>query len=58
MTEILTSLDVVNQSFKKSIRGYNPAEVDDFLDAVAETLQFYAQETKDLKNILTEKKRV
>ena len=56
MTEILTSLDVVNQSFKKSIRGYNPAEVDDFLDAVAETLQFYAQETKDLKNILTEKK--
>ena len=38
MSELLTSLDVVNQSFKKSLRGYDAAEVDEFLDHVAETL--------------------
>lgn len=55
MVEILTSLDVVNQSFKKSLRGYDVVEVDEFLDAIAETLQYYAQETKDLRNALSEK---
>lgn len=49
MVELLTSLDVVNQSFKKSMRGYDSAEVDEFLDNVAETLQTYAQRTKDLE---------
>ena len=34
MVELLTSLDVVNQSFKKSMRGYDSAEVDEFLDNV------------------------
>jgi len=52
MVELLTSLDVVNQSFKKSMRGYDPAEVDEFLDNVAETLQTYAQMTKDLEREL------
>ncbi len=55
MVELLTSLDVVNQSFKKSMRGYDPAEVDEFLDSVAETLQTYAQRTKDLERDLTAK---
>ena len=52
MVELLTSLDVVNQSFKKSMRGYDSAEVDEFLDNVAETLQTYAQRTKDLERDL------
>ena len=52
MVELLTSLDVVNQSFKKSMRGYDPAEVDELLDNVAETLQTYAQRTKDLERDL------
>lgn len=52
MAELLTSLDVVNQSFKKSIRGYDPAEVDEFLDQIAETLQVYAQKTKDMERDL------
>ncbi|MDD4159786.1 MAG: DivIVA domain-containing protein [Synergistaceae bacterium] len=52
MLELLTSLDVVNQSFKKSMRGYDSAEVDEFLDNVAETLQVYAQKTKDLERDL------
>lgn len=52
MAELLTSLDVVNQSFKKSMRGYDPAEVDEFLDSVAETLQIYAQKNKDMEREL------
>ncbi len=55
MSELLTSLDVVNQSFKKSLRGYDAAEVDEFLDHVAETLQFYNQKTKELERDLTAK---
>lgn len=55
MAELLNSLDVVNQSFKKSIRGYDPAEVDDFLDQVTETLQSYAQKTKDMERELSAK---
>lgn len=47
MSELLTSLDIVNQAFKKTMRGYDPAEVDEFLDRVAECLQIYAQKTKD-----------
>ena len=47
MSELLTSLDIVNQAFKKTMRGYDPAEVDEFLDHVAECLQVYAQKTKD-----------
>ena len=55
MKEFLTSLDVVNQSFKKSIRGYDAAEVDEFLDSVSESLQVYAQKTKDLERDLAAK---
>lgn len=55
MSELLTSLDVVNQSFKKSLRGYDSAEVDEFLDHVAETLQFYNQRTKELERDLAAK---
>lgn len=55
MAELLTSLDVVNQSFKKSMRGYDPVEVDEFLDSVAETLQIYAQRNKDMERELEAK---
>ena len=55
VAELLTSLDVVNQSFKKSIRGYDAAEVDEFLDRIAETLQVYMQRNKDLERELLAK---
>ena len=51
MGELLTSLDVVNQSFKKCMRGYDPVEVDEFLDQVAATLQNYVQKIKDMIKI-------
>lgn len=55
MAELLTSLDVVNQSFRKSLRGYDPVDVDEFLDHVAETLQIYAQKSKELERELAAK---
>ncbi len=55
MPELLTSLDVVNQSFKKSLRGYDPTEVDEFLDHVAESLQNYNQKNKELERELAAK---
>ena len=39
MNEVLSALDVINK-FQRSLRGYDPAEVDDFLDLVAESLHF------------------
>ncbi|MFY9430269.1 MAG: DivIVA domain-containing protein, partial [Acetomicrobium sp.] len=43
MSEVLSALDVINKDFKRSLRGYDPIEVDDFLDLVAESLHFYAE---------------
>jgi cell division initiation protein len=54
VSELLTSLDVVNQGFKKTMRGYDPAEVDEFLDKVAECIQAYVQKTKDCERIIAE----
>jgi len=55
MAQLLTSLDVVNQSFKKSINGYDKTEVDEFLDQVADSLQQYAQKIKDLERDMLKK---
>lgn len=55
MPELLTSLDIVNQSFKKSLRGYDTAEVDEFLDNVAEALQTYNKKNKELEQELAAK---
>ena len=55
MSELLTSLDIVNQAFKKTMRGYDPVEVDEFLDRVAESIQVYTQKAKDSERALTER---
>lgn len=49
---MLSPLDVVNQSFKKTLRGYDCREVDEFLDQVAETIQTQAQKIKELEQSL------
>jgi cell division initiation protein len=36
------------------MRGYDPAEVDEFLDKVAECIQAYVQKTKDCERIIAE----
>jgi len=50
----LTSLDIVNQAFKKTMRGYDPSEVDEFLDRVAECIQVYVQKIKDYERVIEE----
>ena len=52
MSELLTSLDIVNQAFKKTMRGYDPSEVDEFLDRVAECIQVYVQKIKDYERVI------
>ncbi|MDR1651247.1 MAG: DivIVA domain-containing protein [Synergistaceae bacterium] len=54
MSELLTSLDIVNQAFKKTMRGYDPSEVDEFLDRVAECIQIYVQKIKDYERVIEE----
>ena len=54
MSELLTSLDIVNQAFKKTMRGYDPSEVDEFLDRVAECIQVYVQKIKDYERVIEE----
>lgn len=54
MAEILTSLDIVNQSFGRGLGGYNREEVDSFLDTVAETLQYYAEYKQESEEALSE----
>ena len=55
MAGLLTSLDVVNQSFKKSFNGYDKTEVDEFLDQVAESLQEYVRKNKEMEQDLLKK---
>jgi len=45
MNEVISALDVINKNFKRSLRGYDPVEVDDFLDLVAESLHYYAEKS-------------
>jgi cell division initiation protein len=54
MSELLTSLDIVNQAFKKTMRGYDPSEVDEFLDRVAECIQVYVQKIKEYERVIEE----
>lgn len=55
---MLTPMDIHNKEFKRSFRGYNEAEVDDFLDKVMEDYELLYKENSDLKdriNIMNEK---
>ncbi len=49
MKETITALDIENKSFARSIRGYDPVEVDEFLDSVAESLQQCSENNKRLE---------
>ncbi|HPI98759.1 MAG TPA: DivIVA domain-containing protein [Synergistales bacterium] len=49
MRELLTALDVENKAFGKVLRGYDPLEVDEFLDKVAESLHDHVGRCKRLE---------
>ena len=50
----LTSIDLKKQEFKKVLRGYDPVEVDTFLDMIAEELEDLQRTNKELQTKLTE----
>jgi cell division initiation protein len=45
----ITSMDITNKEFKKSMRGYNPDEVEDFLDKIAEDYEEVYKENTSLR---------
>lgn len=49
MTSLVTVLDVESISFSRAIRGYNPDEVEEFLEKVADTLQYSAEHQVSLE---------
>jgi len=49
LSDLLTVLDIERISFNKAMRGYNPQEVEEFLEKVAESLQVYAEKVKTLE---------
>lgn len=48
----LTPMDINNKEFKKALRGYNPEEVDEFLDEVVENYEEVYKENSKLKDQL------
>ena len=49
---MLTPMDIHNHQFKKSIRGYNENEVDDFLDKIVLDFEKLLRENERLENEL------
>lgn len=45
----LTPKDIVNKHFKPKMRGYDPADVDEFLDDVIQDYEMYAKENQRLQ---------
>ena len=46
----LTPLDIQNKEFKKSLRGYNEVEVEDFLDDVLRDYEFLYKQNMELND--------
>src|SRR5690625_468231 len=53
----LTIEDIVNKEFKKSMRGYNEEEVDQFLDTIIEDYETFMREIDKLSNEIERLKR-
>lgn len=45
----LTETDILEKDFKKSMRGYNEEDVDEFLDIIIKDYEAFAQEITRLK---------
>lgn len=53
---MLTPLDIHNKEFKKSLRGYDADQVDEFLDEVIKDFETLYKENLDLKELLRREK--
>jgi cell division initiation protein len=49
VSDLLTVIDIENINFRKSMRGYDPDEVEEFLEKVAGSLQIYSEKIKNLE---------
>ena len=49
---MLRPIDIQNKEFEKKIKGYNPDQVDDFLDKVIKDYETIIKENKTLKDKL------
>jgi cell division initiation protein len=45
----LTAMDINNKEFRRAMRGYNPDDVDEFLDKIAEDYEVLYKENSTLK---------
>lgn len=45
----LTPMDINNKEFKRGLRGYNPEEVDEFLDEVVENYEELYKDNSKLR---------
>lgn len=45
----LTANDILEKDFKKQVRGYNEADVDEFLDIIIKDYETFAKEIERLK---------
>lgn len=50
----LTPLDIKKQEFKKIMRGYDPVEVDTFMDMVANEFEDLIRQVKDMRDRVVE----
>lgn len=46
---MLTAMDIHNREFKRSFRGYNEDEIDDFLDQVVNDYEKLSRDNEKLK---------
>ncbi|NMA95231.1 MAG: DivIVA domain-containing protein [Clostridiales bacterium] len=46
----ITPIDIHNKEFSRSIRGYNPDEVDEFLDEIIEAFENLYKENLDMQD--------
>lgn len=53
----LTPLDIKNKSFANKMRGYNPDEVDEFLDQVIEDYEEAIRKNRELEKSLKHARR-
>jgi len=50
---ILTPKDILEKQFEKDVKGYNPEEVDDFLDEIIKDYQTFKQFQNDYQEYIS-----
>ena len=57
ISDVLTAMDIHNREFKRSFRGYNEDEIDDFLDQIVNDYEKLCRDNEKLKEELEHSKR-